>query len=399
MGPRCELPLAPPRGWAQLATGWNKVIAPMSTRAEWITDLGRFRALASAWDRLAEEDPTPFARHAWVSAWWGAFGIDGSLSACVLWSGEELVACLPLHRRGAWLHATANEHTPAFRPLASGSASRRELAGALLAERVPIEARAMPADEPEVRELLAAVQEGGARTILEPDYSSPVTEVAGSFDEYRASLKPRWRELERRGRKLAREHQVEQALVAPPRELEKELEEGLALEAAGWKGRAGTAVIADQHTTAFYREVARAFHAAGELRFSSLRVDGRLAGFDLALLHRGRYFLLKTAYDERLRSLAPGLVLRRGVIERCFELGLEAHEFLGADMEWKRLFSTGERRHAVWRAYPCGALHGLRYAYRRRVRPRLKAAYLQAPGLLRWPGATSSSGRSGKSRR
>ena len=350
----------------------------MLTSTEWITDLGRFDEVAPAWERLAATaDPTPFARHAWLSAWWSAFGAGGALSICALWSGGELVAALPLHRRGAWLRATANDHTPAYRPLARDSQARERLAGALLAERAPIEARAVPVDEPEVRELLGAVEERGGRTILEPEHLSPLTEVAGSFQEYCTERKRAWRELERRGRKTAREHEVEQALIAQPRVLERELEEGLALEATGWKGRAGTAILASPDTATFYRKIAHAFHAAGELRLSSLRVDDRLVGFDLALLHRDRYFLLKTAYDENLRSLAPGLVLRRAVIERCFELELEAHEFLGPDMEWKRLFSTGHRRHAVWRAYPRGALHGVRYGYRRKARPRLKAAYLE----------------------
>lgn len=353
----------------------------MSTRTEWITELDRFRALAPAWERLAASDRAPFSRHAWIAAWWSAFG-TGALRVCTVWSDEELVAALPLHRRGVWLHATANEHTPAYRPLARDPASCERLAAALLAERTPIEARALPVEEPEVRALLAAAQDRDARTITEPEYVSPLTDVAGTFEDYRAARKARWRELERRGRKLAREHEVEQSLVASPGEAERELEEGLVLEAAGWKGRQGTAILARPDTATFYREVACAFHGAGELALSSLRVDGRLAAFDLALLHRGRYFLLKTAYDERLRSLGPGLVLRQAVIERCFELELEAHEFLGADMDWKRLFSNAERRHAVWRAYPRGALHRVRYAYRGRLRPRLRAAYLEAHRAL-----------------
>jgi CelD/BcsL family acetyltransferase involved in cellulose biosynthesis len=184
--------------------------------------------------------------------------------------------------------------------------------------------------------------------------------------------------MERRGRKLAREHDVEVSAVTEPQRPDRELDEGAALEATGWKGQAGTAMLSSPQTAAFYREVTSSFHADGELRFSTLRVDGQLAAFDVALLHGLRYYLLKTTYDESLRRLAPGLALRRAVIERCFELELDAHEFLGGSESWKLLFATGERVHHAWRAYPGRPGPVLRYAYRRHARPRLKLAYLRA---------------------
>ena len=346
-------------------------------RTEWITDPRRFAALGPDWERLARHDATPFSSHAWFSTWWRAFG-DGALRTCAVWDDDELIAALPLQGRRGRLRALANDHTPAYRPLARDAWARELLAAAL--RGLTLELSCLPAAEAGVRELVAAMEDHGARTLLEPEYVSPLTGTAGAFDDYRAEMKSRWREVERRGRKLSREHEVEERLVDEPAELERELSDGLALEASGWKGQAGTAMLASQETEFFYRELARAFHEAGELRFSALRVDGRLAAFDFALLHRGRYFLLKTAYDEDLRTLAPGLVLRRSVIERCFELGLEAHEFLGPDMEWKRLFSTDERPHFVWRAYPRRPSPLLRHAYRRHVRPRLKRAYLRARG-------------------
>jgi CelD/BcsL family acetyltransferase involved in cellulose biosynthesis len=108
------------------------------------------------------------------------------------------------------------------------------------------------------------------------------------------------------------------------------------------------------------------------LRFSALRLDGRLVAFDLAILSRQRYFLLKTAYDESVRRFAPGLWLRREVIERCFELGLEAHEFLGEDMPWKRVFATETRAHVTYRAFDRGPLGITRYVYRAKLRPTVK---------------------------
>ena len=178
----------------------------------------------------------------------------------------------------------------------------------------------------------------------------------------------------RRARKMAREHAVELRTVAPPEAFEEELEAGLRLEASGWKGQEGTAILSSPAMASFYRDIARDALERGELRFSTLRLDGRLVAFDLAVLSQRRYFLLKTAYDESVRRLAPGLVLRRAVIERCFELDLLAHEFLGIDMPWKQLFATDTRLHVRWRSYERRPLPIARYAYRGVLRPAVKRA-------------------------
>jgi hypothetical protein len=60
---------------------------------------------------------------------------------------------------------------------------------------------------------------------------------------------------------------------------------------------------------------------------------GETAAFDFCLLHCGRLYLLKTGFDERFRRLAPGLVMRLSIIERCFESGLDVHELLGEESD------------------------------------------------------------------
>jgi hypothetical protein len=238
-----------------------------------------------------------------------------------------------------------------------------------------VEVTALPADGYERPCVLRASSDLNRLSLLEPHFVAPVTDTTGDFPSYRRPRRARWRELERRGRKLHREHEVVSRLLRSPTDLERELEEGLGLEASGWKGAAGTAILSSPRTASFYRSVARAFQARGELRTSELRVDGRLVAFDLALLYRGRYLLLKTAYDESLRSLSPGLVLRRAVIESCFDRNLTAHEFLGVDMAWKRLFSTANLLHCTYRGYPRRPLGAAGYSYRKHLRPALKSAY------------------------
>jgi CelD/BcsL family acetyltransferase involved in cellulose biosynthesis len=234
----------------------------------------------------------------------------------------------------------------------------------------------MPSGDPSVAAVQHAVGQARMLSFAEFLHKSPIVETNGDFKAWRAASKPRWgAPLERFRRKMGRDHEAHFEIVEAPRDLEAELDAGFAVEASGWKGRAGTAITSAPETERFYRDVARTFHARGALRLSRIVLDGTVAAFDLCLLCRNRLYLLKTGYDERFAKLAPGLVLRLSTIERCFELGYEAHELLGEDSEWKLKFATTERRHLDLRAYRRTPLGAGRYKYRSIVRPRLKRAY------------------------
>ena len=343
---------------------------------EWISQPHRFEAIAEQWDRLAATEGTPFSLHAWLAAWWAAFGEGDRMRVCVLWRGDTLVAGLPLAATTGGLAAMSNDHTPLLRPLAADAGARAALCAALLDHRAgQLVLRGLP-DEPDLAALVTAAGERGRAVLIEPRHTSPIVDTSGEFEAWRGETKRRWGSpIERFRRKGQRENEGSLRIVEPPRELERELALGFEVEASGWKGRSGTAVLSDPRTARFYLEVARAFDRRGELRLSGLSLDGKLAAFDYSILHGNRLWLLKTGFDEAFRRLAPGLVLRLSIIERCFELGLNAHELLGGEDEWKLKFSTAERRHVCLRSYRRAPVPLARYVYRRRLRPPLRAAY------------------------
>jgi CelD/BcsL family acetyltransferase involved in cellulose biosynthesis len=354
----------------------------MAERVEWVTDRTRFGELAEQWDQLADAaQRPPFSRHAWFEAWMDAFG-PVELRTGVLWRGDAMVAALPLRAMNGGARTIANVHTPALRPLGRDPEAISALYRRAVEKFDELIIEPLPREFLEDHRLAEAAKELGRWTVIEPQHTSPIVDTSGDFDEWRTGSKPRWgAPLERFRRKAARERGAELTLVASPKDLERELEECLVVEASGWKGTGHTAILSQPETRAFYDEVSRAFHVQGELRLSTLRLDGELAAFDLCLLHRNRLYLLKTGYDEKYRKLAPGLVLQLSVIERCFETDTEAFELLGGDTEWKRKFSTGERDHVALRSFRRRPVQALRYAYRRVLRPPLRRAYRRVRGL------------------
>jgi CelD/BcsL family acetyltransferase involved in cellulose biosynthesis len=85
------------------------------------------------------------------------------------------------------------------------------------------------------------------------------------------------------------------------------LEQFLALEARGWKGRAGTALALRPGHAEFMRDMCGRFAAAGRLHLESLEVDGEPVAMVCGLVAGPGVFWFKTAYDERYSRASPGV--------------------------------------------------------------------------------------------
>lgn len=100
---------------------------------------------------------------------------------------------------------------------------------------------------------------------------------------------------------------------------EETLSEILDLEAAGWKGRAGTALISQEHTLAFARDAYSAGGNAPEVHLATLRLDGKLIAGDLNLISQGRAYFIKSAYDESYSKYGPGVILYTYALEQMLD--------------------------------------------------------------------------------
>jgi CelD/BcsL family acetyltransferase involved in cellulose biosynthesis len=155
-------------------------------------------------------------------------------------------------------------------------------------------------------------------------------------------------------------------------DLDRELDRVFALEASGWKGRAGTAILSSPRTERVYRSFAHGAARQGWLRLYLLELDGLLVAADYGCAFNHTGYLMKTAYSERHARCSPGLILRAAVLRASIEEDLRAYDFLGNADPYKTRWTAGTRsRTTIWayRGPEVGA-----YLYRTRLRPLLKAS-------------------------
>ncbi|HET6437313.1 MAG TPA: GNAT family N-acetyltransferase [Anaeromyxobacter sp.] len=347
-------------------------------------------ALRPEWDALLARGPVdlPFLRHRFLEAWLDTFAPQGA-DLLVLAARDEAgepVGFAPLlrQRRGGLfqLLAPANDHSCRVEwvlgPDASGAVAAL---WAHLRDRVPWDVlllRDLPRDGPTSALLEPLARVDGHLTGRWESQRSPFLNLRAGRPEERLTQKFR-ANLRRRQRRLR-----ERGAVALRREdgggdPEAALGEFLALEASGWKGRRGSALLGDERLVRFYRAWAAEAAGRGALCIHALTLNGRPVAMNLGLLHRGTYYLPKTAYDEALGAVSPGQLLFAEVAAECQARGVAEIDFLGPDMEWKRDWAPEHRPHDwlyVYRPSLAGrALHALRH----RLRPAVKEA-------LRWRG-------------
>lgn len=130
---------------------------------------------------------------------------------------------------------------------------------------------------------------------------------------------------DRRRRLMRSRRRLEERLGAPARTVDRAgdpdaVEAFLALEASGWKGRHGTALLCDGGEAEFFREMCAALARRDKLQLQSLEVGDRVVAVKCNLLSGRAAFCFKSAFDEDLAGLSPGVQLEVDDMAR-FEAG------------------------------------------------------------------------------
>jgi hypothetical protein len=142
-------------------------------------------------------------------------------------------------------------------------------------------------------------------------------DVSGDFATYTSSLGKMRRNLRHYRKKLEALGPVSVEI----RELKGSqdfLPEYLALDASGWKGRAGTAIINNPDVTAFYETLISNLAVQGRWEWHVLRVRERVVAAGMGVRCETSLILPKYAFDEDFAFCSPGNLLTGEVFKDAF---------------------------------------------------------------------------------
>jgi CelD/BcsL family acetyltransferase involved in cellulose biosynthesis len=344
---------------------------------EELRERGAISALADEWTRVAAAmrdagwTKGPFLAPGWLSIYAASMCNEhdsartGEFRLLVAHRAGRLVGALPLvaeRRRLAGvpariLRSLSDDHSQRFDLLldpAHADDAARALVAHLAAARDwdAVELQVVLDENAATHALVAAARAANLPIGDWPSMVSPYLTLPPSAAEldkqlgskFRGNLRRRAKKLEAEVGKMTLERLDGSDLNAVA--LDAALDEGFALEAAGWKGDAGTAIACDRALRARYGALAHAFAARGELACYFLRAGDRRVAFHFALVDADTYYLFKPGFDPALANYGLGHLLVDAVARDLILRGIRELDFLGDDMPWKRDWTDKTRSHS-----------------------------------------------------
>jgi CelD/BcsL family acetyltransferase involved in cellulose biosynthesis len=349
-------------------------------RVDVVSSYQAFLNLKPAWDRLAAaaELDHPFLEHDWIRTWWECCGGNSTLNVLVLQAGGEAIAIAPLilTRVKMWgvplrrLGFFYNDHVPradfliAQRP----GEAYRAIWSHLLENRNwdLLQLCQLPAGSETLAQFRNLAAEDGCLSGVWASGASPYISLSTSWPQYCGGLAAKHRSnLRNRFKRLNQVGTVDLETVAAHENAEEAVEAGLSLEAAAWKGSAGTAIASDPELVNFYATFAQCAAKNGWLRLHFLKTGPKRIAFDYSLAYKNRLFLLKLGYDPEFAAYSPSNLLLYLALQGSFERGMSVYDFLGQTAEWKRNWTLEATEH-YWlyifpRSFKGRLLHFLKF--------------------------------------
>lgn len=304
---------APPAGMAVTpATGDVRVFVHEAIDA----------CLAHDWAGLAARaaEPNAFSEPWFVAASLAAFGAGRGVRILEVRKQARLIGVMPVaieHRYGRlpvrflqnWCHHQMFLGTPLVRAGAEEDFWRAVFETLDAADWAPgfFHLRGLVEDGP-VHRALRAVRPGSvvhreSRALLQ-SHLAPA-----AYYEQAVRQKKR-KEIRRLQNRLAELGDVRARILTDGAELPAWMDAFLALEKAGWKGHAGSALACTAEAESFFFTALAGAWEAGRLQFLRLDLDGRPIAMLVNFLSAPGSFSFKTTFDEDYARFSPGVLIQ-----------------------------------------------------------------------------------------
>jgi len=316
-----------------------------------------------------------FGDRGWLEAWLEAFhaggrhcwlDVPGARGPALLVVDHVKV----LRARCLFLRSPTRFHCPRWGlrlPAAPATAAAvddvsRALRAAIREQRVHGIDLGLIAEGSPTHQVVQALAATGAWVVhVRPAETTALVDTSGDWEAYYASRAKKLRQnMASRERKLRERGELWLGDLAGGDDWVLWLRRVLELEAAGWKGREGSAILQHPEQAKFYERVAGAARTDGRLRIVGVLLDGRMIAGRIDVLEDGAEYFLKTTYGEAFAQLAPGHFVRRQAIQACFaDPRVHWADFLGPLAPEKAEWATHQEPLVAARLAPAWSPGGL----------------------------------------
>jgi hypothetical protein len=180
-----------------------------------------------------------------------------------------------------------------------------------------------------------------------------IIDTTGKFEDYRKSLSHNFsRNLTRFNTKLFDLPNVRVVYLAGAEADEKHIPTLLQVEAAGWKGKEGTAILCSKTLIAFYTALIKRLSELGWLEWHLLYTDDRPIAVHFAIKIGRSLILNKIGYDEEFSQFSPGNILLERTFKRAFESDDTDEINCLTNMPWHTNWAMTKRDYYDFWIYP-----------------------------------------------
>lgn len=295
----------------------------------------------------------------WVLSLWDSHFRGREVEFYFCYEGDKLFAVFPFVRRRLWKAIAPLSHVALLTNVYGQNHNQLICFGAAhegvktlcsILARCPwdvLEITSMPSDASELAALASVSASECAELHLDKGASSPYLVLDKTWDEYLASSSSNFRSDMRRkwSKCVAAGVQVEE--VRGPAGVEEAIEVILEIEARSWKQRVGTSIPVQESAVRFYKLfLPKAAHAGWLRIFVARAQSGTAVAYDMGIQLNGKYYMLKTGFDEEYAAISPGTFLRQFVIKQLISDGVREHDFLGDADSYKLRWTSLTREHS-----------------------------------------------------
>jgi CelD/BcsL family acetyltransferase involved in cellulose biosynthesis len=327
-----------------------------------ISSWAEFIDSRDSWNRLAAESRVshPFVSHVWLTTWWENFGIGKQLKVYVVKRAGEWIAAAPMmvHTVSMYgvpvrrLDSLYNFHSPRYEFLSREDSDgvNAHLWKAMSREDEPwdvIVFQQFLSESPTLTRFRSLAKSDGWYAGEWAAPASPFIPLGCPYDHVLNRLSKNMRQnLRKRHAKLSEVASVDLEIVSDPADVPLAMQDALRIEAAAWKGTAGTAMISNPRVARFYTQLANRTALLGSLRLVFLRVGGKRIAFNYVLEIEGVLYGLKIGYDPEYAEYSPGNMLRSLLLDDACTRGCAEYDLLGSSEEWKLAWTKDARTHS-----------------------------------------------------